>query len=271
MPHFNDPKPKRPVLHALWTLAPYILMLFAGGGAGYLAGSPTVVHVQEVIPAVAENAVPVAIDGPTDDPPFVVDSGWVPNPDAVDEVISQMAVPYFADTAAGKVVQGEPQSMYLWQVHEKATGSPPKVHNQNPVGSCVSFGTSRPCRAVAGQPDHRGRPVRIRVPVRRSGVRRPPVSRSAAGGFAGTGASARGGQVRQRVGGLPRGTYEADGKTYDLTTYDPGRCRDWGRAGVPDQLEPETRKFPAGDAAMVTTWDEAKKALAQGYGIAIVL
>ena len=59
MKHFDDPKPKRPVLRALWTLAPYLMILFAGGGVGYLAGTPTVVHVQEVAPPppVAENAV----------------------------------------------------------------------------------------------------------------------------------------------------------------------------------------------------------------------
>ena len=211
----------------------------------------------------------MSIPGPTDDPPFVVNSGWVPDPEAVEAVVSQMAVPYFADTAAGKVVQGDPGHIYLWDLQQKVLGHAPPVHNQNPVGSCVSFGTARAvekslaAQIVAGD---RFEFTDVCEEVIYGG------SRVEVGGgrIRGDGSvCAWAAKFVKEYGAIPRGTYELDGKTYDLTRYDPARCRDWGRHGVPDQLEPKVREFQAGDAALVRSWAEAKKALAQGYGIAI--
>jgi hypothetical protein len=55
----------------------------------------------------------------------------------------------------------------------------------------------------------------------------------------------------------------------DLSKYSEARCRDWGRNGVPDTLEPEAKKHPVKTTSMVMSWEEAKQALSSGYGIAI--
>ena len=55
----------------------------------------------------------------------------------------------------------------------------------------------------------------------------------------------------------------------DGTKYNEARARNWGDNGVPASLVAETKKYRSGSVSQVKTWDEAKKALAQRYGIAV--
>lgn len=56
---------------------------------------------------------------------------------------------------------------------------------------------------------------------------------------------------------------------YDLTKYSESRARSWGNSGVPDDLELVARQHSVRDITLVKTWADAKRALSQGYGIAI--
>lgn len=56
---------------------------------------------------------------------------------------------------------------------------------------------------------------------------------------------------------------------YDFTKYSESRCREYGRYGVPNDIEPEVKKHPVKDTVLVTNVDQAMKALYMGYGIAI--
>lgn len=197
-------------------------------------------------------------------------TGWVADPEAVQAFRETLTVPDFSDTPAGKAAMGDaPSSVYLWQSIRTVTGKDPPVFNQGQVGSCVSFGTSRAYEASLA--------VQITLGDRFTWT--PLVEEVVYGGSR---VEVGGGRINgdgsigawaadwvRKWGGLPRGTYTVGGKTYDLRAYSETRCRDWGRNGVPDELEPEARKYPAGDVAQVKTWSEAKKALAQGYGIAV--
>ena len=64
---------------------------------------------------------------------------------------------------------------------------------------------------------------------------------------------------------VPKAKYGA----IDLTDYSAARARSWNNTGVPDELEPVARKFPVKDATRITNWADAKKALANGYGIGV--
>ena len=55
----------------------------------------------------------------------------------------------------------------------------------------------------------------------------------------------------------------------DLTHFDPRRARDWGRAGLPDDLEPEARQHLVRTVSLVRTFAEARAALANGYPVAV--
>jgi hypothetical protein len=196
--------------------------------------------------------------------------GWIDSPDLLDIAKAEAGIGSFADTPAGKSARdGDPTDVFLWQICEEVTGKPSLVHNQNPVGSCVSFGTSRAFeKSLAAQ---------IKLGAKYEW--KPLVEEAVYGGSR---VEIGGGTLRgdgslgvwaarwvTQYGGLPRGVYLASSKTYTLEKYDPTLCRQWGSSGVPDDLEPEVKKYPAGDAANVKSWAEAKKALAQGYGVAI--
>jgi hypothetical protein len=241
---------------------------FLIGTAGLLVATPPSLFLlnqflrrEDVVEPIA-NAQPMAM-------------GWSDDPEARAPFVA--AATKFADTPAYRAYRGEePEHVYLWDFQRKLTGQNPPEHNQNPVGSCVSFGTSRAiertlaAELVAGFA--RGEFKAIVEEVVYAGSRievgggRIRPTRLDPHGDGSVGAWAA--QFVTKWGVVPRGIHGQ----YDLTRYDPTRCRQWGHhngSGVPDDLEAVARQFPVQDAALVRTWAEAKRALTQGYGIAI--
>jgi hypothetical protein len=51
--------------------------------------------------------------------------------------------------------------------------------------------------------------------------------------------------------------------------YDPKRAKEWGRRGLPDELEPEASRHRVAGAALVTRYEEARDAIANGYPVAV--
>jgi hypothetical protein len=191
-------------------------------------------------------------------------TGWVSDPDEVAAVVARVAPPVFADTPAGQA-QDLPAAVYLWKAYERLPGKTPPVKNQGQVGSCVSFGTNAAvertlaAQAAAGQPWEW---VRFTEEATYGG------SRVEVGGGRIRGDGSVGAWAAEFVvkwGMLPRQKHGS----VDTTTYSESLCRQWGSRGVPDDLEATCRKFPVKDTTRITTWADAKKALASGYGIAV--
>ena len=57
--------------------------------------------------------------------------------------------------------------------------------------------------------------------------------------------------------------------SYDFTTYSGTVAKKFGRAGVPDELEPRAREFPVRTCSLITTYEEARDAIANGYPVAV--
>jgi len=53
----------------------------------------------------------------------------------------------------------------------------------------------------------------------------------------------------------------------DLTTYSAKIARDWGKNGVPDQLEPLAKQHPIRSFALVRSYEEVRDAIANGYPV----
>ena len=51
--------------------------------------------------------------------------------------------------------------------------------------------------------------------------------------------------------------------------YSVSRCHQYGASGVPDEIEKLAKEHPVADVTMVTSFEQACKALASGYGISI--
>lgn len=195
--------------------------------------------------------------------------GWTKDPEEVKTVLATMLRPVFATTPAGQSQEPLPAEAFLWDAYKKLFGRLPPVHDQNPVGSCVSFGSSRAYERSLAVQIVRGEQFEYRDLCEEAiyALSRVEIGGGRIRGDGSVGVwAAKGFTV---YGGLPRGIYDVNGKRFDLSQYDPGRCREWGRYGLPDALEPEAKRFPAGDCAQVKTIDELKRALSQGYGVFI--
>lgn len=200
-----------------------------------------------------------------DVPPDWFKPGWVDDKQAVAAVVAEMPIKAFADTPAFREAEAEPKFVYLWDAVRKVNGGKIPVKNQNPIGSCVSFGTNTALErtlAVDVATLRRAEWMRIAEEVTYAGSR-VEVGGGRISGDGSVGAWAA--DFVRRWGVVGRAVHGQ----YDLTEYNPERCRSWGRSGVPAELEEVARQRPVKDTTRVTTWDEAKKALASGYGIAI--
>jgi len=69
-----------------------------------------------------------------------------------------------------------------------------------------------------------------------------------------------------QFGTLHRKKYDL-GKGYDLTNYSGARAREYGKTGVPNELEPLAREHLVKTATMVTNFDDAAKFIMNGYPI----
>ena len=201
-----------------------------------------------------------------DNMPFEFANGWVNDPEAVDAVVSQLPYRSFADTPAHGFSEEMPDHCYLWDFAKKATGALLPPVSQGQIGSCVSFGTNRAieytmCVQIAQKMTEEFHQIAQEVTYGGSRV-------EVGGGKLGRGDGSIGAWAAKFVkdwGVVARGTY---GK-YDLSKYNESTCREFGKSGVPSDLEAEAKKHPVKETVMVINWEQAKKALVQGYGIAI--
>lgn len=192
--------------------------------------------------------------------------GWVEDPAAVEAVLAGLPMPTWGDTPASAVDEASlPDEVLGWQAWQKASGTAWPELSQGSVGSCVSFGTSHAlmftmaCEILAGDAEE------ARVPsmeVIYAGSR-VEVGGGKISGDGSIGAWAA--EFVRRWGVVAQGVYGS----FDLTKYDQKRCRDWGRIGVPAEIEQVAKKHPIGNCTLVTSFNDAVSALAQGYGIQV--
>jgi len=194
-------------------------------------------------------------------------TGWVKDETAVNAILEKSTIKGFDETPAGLVAADElPDHVYLWQNYEKIFNKPKPTKNQGSVGSCVGFGTAGAVEiSLLAEIVHDGLFKYGEISEESIyAFSRVEIGGGRLSGDGSVGAWAAD-AVKQK-GYLFKMKYPPD---YDLTKYNEQRCRSWGNSGVPDELEPEASKYRAGDASLITSWKEAKKALAQGYGLAV--
>ena len=190
--------------------------------------------------------------------------GWVDDPVEVVEIVSQLPHPLFSGTPAGEAAD-EPDHVYGWKLYERVNGKPWPSGSQGSVGSCVSWGTvaavelTMCSEIVAGQPEEY-KPLAqeavyalSRVEIGKRRIR----SDGSVGAWAA--------QAVRDYGVIARGVYGS----IDLTQYSAARCKDWGWAGLPDELEPVAKKTPVKEFSLVRTAQDCRRALANGYGVSV--
>jgi hypothetical protein len=176
----------------------------------------------------------------------------------------------FADTPAGKVGDGElPKQVYGWKAVEKLTGKPTPLKDQNPTGSCVGFGnTSGVEHTLAAEIlARKGDPSEFTFFSEEVTYAAGKVQ----------GARSMGASVSRQDGSatvfvkawfaLPNGGMVPKGKygSYDLTKYDAARAKSWNLSGPPPEVLAVAKKYPVKDSVKITSWEQAKRAMASGY------
>lgn len=207
--------------------------------------------------------------------------GYLPDPEATAEFLSELAEPKFRQAGADCMKNVQRQDTFLWryadEAHRSVYGKSFAAWNQGSAGTCVSFGfgvgsyigqavawkvgeLEKPPLLVATEPLYAGS---------RTYARLPPVT------FAGYSDGSYGGAAARWVAGkckdpavggiLYRETY---GK-YDLSQYSIERSREWGAHGPPREIAVEAAKHRALAVAQVSTWDELVAAICSGYPVPI--
>lgn len=198
---------------------------------------------------------------------FVGYTGWVDDQEAVESIVAQLPFKSFSETPAAAVsLEAIPKRVALWEIAAKVLGKPLPFRNQGDIGSCVSFGTASAVEATMLCEIYLGQLEEYKDVVQEAiyGGSRVEVGKGKLGrGDGSVGAWAA--QWVRQWGILPREIVDG----YNLTTYNIPLCREWGAKGVPAVLETESKKHPVLETTPVTTWEQAKKCLAQGYGISI--
>ncbi len=194
--------------------------------------------------------------------------GWHADAEAIAANLDPKRTLHFDATPAGKAAPGDSDT-FLWRHVRKAAmrEAPwyPNINQQN-VGCCVGCGWKHcadVCQAtaiVAGQ-SFEFRPVSAEVIY---GGSRVEVGRGRLSGDGSVGAWAKE-YVSSRGGVAAMQKYGSA----DLTTFSPARAREFGRRGVPPDIAAAAREHPVKSCALVKNWADAKRAIQQGYPVAV--
>lgn len=209
------------------------------------------------------------------------DFGYLPNPAATAEFLSELDQPRFAQAGKDCMDNVVRKDTFLYryadEAHRAVYGKPFTAWNQGSAGTCVSFGWGAgsyigqavswkqgempaPPKLVATEPLYAGS---------RTYARLPPVT------FAGYSDGSYGAAAARWVAGKCKDPAvggilyrEVVGK-YDLTSYSIAMSREWGANGPPREVAVAAAQHRALAVAQVSSWDELVAAISSGYCVPI--
>lgn len=194
--------------------------------------------------------------------------GWHADAEAISANRDPARTAQFDSTPAGRATPDD-ADVFLWRHVRKAAGraSPwyPNV-NQQSVGCCVGCGWKHAADVVQATAIAAGGAFEW-VPASAEviyGGSRVDVGGGRISGDGSVGAWAK--DYVASKGGLAA-MRKYDGA--DLTTFSPARAREFGRRGIPPEIAAAAREHPVKGCALVKSWPDAKRAIRQGYPVAV--
>lgn len=183
----------------------------------------------------------------------------------VEQSLAASPTPSFASTGHEIYGSGEGKTVCLWLALEKLLGQFP-VHEQT-IGDCVShgFGTGIDVlQAVEIQSGDNERWVAETATESIYSISRVERGKRQLGrGDGSVGAWAA--DAVSKWGVLQRVQYGR----HDLRQYSGQLAKQWGWDGLPDDLESKAKPFAVGVTSLVTTYEQARDAIANGYPVAV--
>ena len=194
--------------------------------------------------------------------------GWIDDPKAVEQSMSQLPFPVFSDLWSATKESGKGKKMLLYDIIRKVAGHFPNRHQAD--SDCVSQGTAlavdiAKCVDIFLKGDFERWVAETSTEDIYSGGRNI-IGKSKLGnkpGCIGSWAA----QYVNEYGGLPRDKYG----NIDLTKYDGNKAREWGRSGftLPKEFLDIAKKHPILVVSQVNSWDEVRDLIYNGYGVTI--
>ena len=181
------------------------------------------------------------------------------DPDATARLLRSLPMPLFGDTLSGSGAGKLSLGFKAVVVFERQAGRKPYDEVQE-TGDCVSMATRGAAdTARANDPD---------IKTTEDWVDRTatePLYGARGHGGEGASCSELVGWAHQTGGLMLRQKYPE--LNIDLTTYTPKIGIRWGSTGVPKAVTSEAAKHRIGTISLVTTWQQARDAIANGYGL----
>lgn len=194
--------------------------------------------------------------------------GWQYDPRAVESFLNHLERPLFSLAAPQLKDIGDGKNVFLWEAERKVLGKLLPAHEQT-IGDCVSHGWGRGAQdlmlveiGMHGEPEEWQGEVATEPIYAGSRVE---IGGGRINGDGSVGAWAA--RYVKEFGILLRTQYG----NVDLRTYSGNKARDWGRRGkgVPDALEPIAREHPIRTVSLVTSYEQGRDAIANGYPVPV--
>ena len=194
--------------------------------------------------------------------------GWVDDPRAVESVMNDLPFPVFQDVWQPIKDSGKGKCVLLYDYIRQAAGGKFPARKQT-VGDCVAQGAAYAVDAVKSVDIILNKEFEEWVAETATedlyAGGRVQIGKGRIRGDGSIGAW----QARyvNEYGALPRGKYG----NVDLTTYSGSKARSWGRsgAGVPKSLIPKAKQHPILTVSKVTTYEEVRDLISNGYAVTI--
>lgn len=198
-------------------------------------------------------------------PDFVV--GWEDRPEEVAAVAALQPIGSFEDTDAFNASDPLPDLVAQQDAAIKVLGHLLPTRNQGNAGTCVGFGTHGAVEFTTLISIARGRPFQFFDTAIEPtyGGGRIEIGKGRLGRSDGN-IGAWCAEFVKRWGVCSRQNYSS--LKIDLSEYSIPISRDWGLRGVPDAFEPVLKQHPVSTITKITSLEQLKRALANGYGVA---
>ena len=194
--------------------------------------------------------------------------GWVDDPAKVEEIMNDLPFPVFQDVWQPIKGTGKNKKTLLYDYIRKASGGKFPKRKQT-VGDCVAQGAAYAVDAVKS----------VDIVINKE-FEEWVAETATEDIYAGSRVQIGNGRLRgdgsigawaaryvNEYGAVPRGKYG----NIDLTTYSGSKARSWGRkgVGVPKSLLPIVKKHPVLTVSKVTTYEEVRDLISNGYAVTI--
>ncbi len=265
------PPPEPGRLRRFWTnykfvLIPVITSLLTAVAARYGIPPAVVTVIEHEIEYVqADKNAPPPVAGAAQAAGF--STGWVKDDATIEMNLDPAKTLHFNQTPAGIAAFGD-DDIFLYRAVRKVNNRGPPWYpniNQGQVGSCVGCGTKHAvdvvqATAIASGQQFEWKPASAEVIYSMSRI---DIGK---GQIRGDGSVGRWACDAVKGGALV--PMEKIGSN-DLSEYSAARARQWGSKGIPTDLKDIAKQHPVKGAALVKTSADVKRALQQGYPVAV--